>query len=487
MYHLQLAFKCFDHLPPNYNRRLFGQLFREVLTRLGREMFQLTHLPLRRLTRKELEAFMRAFVGNGLYIRNCIYFINCEDSQLLLASEVFLKALTAELLRPLRAQENLIVDYSSYMCVGRALLDHYLPDDPLRPKIVHQLKAVQEAVFGKGKGLESASRNFSVSLCGWFSIYSLDLELALFENRKQVLGMIEQEIAAFLSKKFSSTWKSKKHHQQLREIINKHANSPFPEVRALLLGILQADLAPSTSFDSNHFPPYIFMLEDCEQAPYYQPVLAPLHPLLRGEDALAFVETYIRAPRKSARLTLAIMDKLWKINYSPAVMLKLAAGVPLIYFESGLGGLLSGAVAILEDTAIFLKAEDLDQLSDGELTNLIRFCSKFVKNTRIISHKLLVLALGRAAATARSKETEVQMQLLMELLTLALELNYSDKEVCISHVNEMLHKIEETTISSPLVLVRLLEAKLMLKASAATDLAGITAAVQKLVERAGSE
>lgn len=174
MHHLQLAFKCFDHLPAHYNRRLFGLLYREILGRLGREMFQLSSLPLSRLTPEELEGFMRAFVGNGLYIRNCIYFINCEESQELLASPVFLKALTAEFLRPLRPQENLAVDYSSYMCVGHALLEQCLPDDPLRGKIVSQLRAVQAAVFGKGGGM-SVNLSLGTSLCGWFSIYSLEL------------------------------------------------------------------------------------------------------------------------------------------------------------------------------------------------------------------------------------------------------------------------------------------------------------------------
>lgn len=57
-----------------------------------------------------------------------------------------------------------------------------------------------------------------------------------------------------------------------------------------------------------------------------------MYALLRGEDAMSFIESYIRAPKKSAKLTLSIMEKLWKINHSPVMMFKLVAGVPLIYF-----------------------------------------------------------------------------------------------------------------------------------------------------------
>ena len=53
--------------------------------------------------------------------------------------------------------------------------------------------------------------------------------------------------------------------------------------------------------------------------------------------------------------------------------------------------------SILEDAAIFVKGEDLEKLSIGELINLIRFCRKFVKKIRIVSHKLLILALGRVS------------------------------------------------------------------------------------------
>jgi hypothetical protein len=45
-----------------------------------------------------------------------------------------------------------------------------------------------------------------------------------------------------------------------------------------------------------------------------------------------------------------------------------------------------------------MQGEDLEQLSMGELTNLIRFCHKFAKKIRIVSHKLLILALGRVSA-----------------------------------------------------------------------------------------
>lgn len=64
----------------------------------------------------------------------------------------------------------------------------------------------------------------------------------------------------------------------------------------------------------------------------YQPLLTSIYGILRGEDALSFIESYIRAPKKSAKLTLSIMEKLWNVNHSPAMMFKLAAGVPLIYF-----------------------------------------------------------------------------------------------------------------------------------------------------------
>ena len=53
-----------------------------------------------------------------------------------------MKALTNQFLHPLRTQDNLRVDYSSYVSVGRALLDHYQSADPIRPKIVTQLKQV---------------------------------------------------------------------------------------------------------------------------------------------------------------------------------------------------------------------------------------------------------------------------------------------------------------------------------------------------------
>jgi hypothetical protein len=64
-----------------------------------------------------------------------------------------------------------------------------------------------------------------------------------------------------------------------------------------------------------------------------------IYKMLRGEDALSFIETYIRDARKSARLNSALMNKLWKMNKDPNMMLKFVAGVPLIYYEDGLGEL----------------------------------------------------------------------------------------------------------------------------------------------------
>jgi hypothetical protein len=90
-----------------------------------------------------------------------------------------------------------------------------------------------------------------------------------------------------------------------------------------------------------------------------------LYSLLRGEDALAFIDTYIRTPKKSAKVTLKIMEKLWKINHKTVMILKLAGGVPLVYFESGIEGLLAGTASILEEAAAFVKIEDLDSLSEG--------------------------------------------------------------------------------------------------------------------------
>ena len=50
-------------------------------------------------------------------------------------------------------------------------------------------------------------------------------------DRKRLKKTVEAEVNTFLEKKFSSSWKSKKHHQQLREILKKHVNSPFQELR----------------------------------------------------------------------------------------------------------------------------------------------------------------------------------------------------------------------------------------------------------------
>jgi hypothetical protein len=149
MHYLQMAFKCFDNLPAGYNRKLLRLIQREIISRLDKEIFHPNSLPLQRLTRKQLEEIMSAFVGKGIYISNCIYYINCEESQSFLQSDVFLKALTQEFLRPLRTQDNLKVDYTGYISVGRALLDHYQPADPIRDKIVAQLKQVHQAVFKK--------------------------------------------------------------------------------------------------------------------------------------------------------------------------------------------------------------------------------------------------------------------------------------------------------------------------------------------------
>jgi hypothetical protein len=438
MYHLQRVFKCFDQLPTSYHRRLFGLLYKEVLNRMDRELFQLNFLPVSRLTREQLEAFMKAYVGKGLYIRNCIYFINCEDSQEFFTSEVFLNALKDEFLRPLRAQENLVVDYSSYMSVGRSLLDYCQSDDPIRPQLIAQLRAVQQAVLKHSCDSWLAA---NTSLCSWFNACSLDQELQLLEDRRKLVVGLEEELRRFSAKKFSSHWKARKHHQQIRETLRKHANSPLPEIRRLVIALMRSEVAGSTSFDSNYFPAYLYILEDCEHSAAYQQVLSPLYSLLRGEEAMAFIEAYIRSPKKSAKLTLTIMEKLWAINRTPLMMLKLAAAVPRVYFENGLRELLPKAAGILEDVAIFLKGEDLEQLSMGELTSIVGFCRKFVKTTRILSHKLLVLALGSISVELKDKDVEVQIEALIELLALALELNYSDKEICIARINEHFQKI----------------------------------------------
>lgn len=53
---------------------------------------------------------------------------------------------------------------------------------------------------------------------------------------------------------------------------------------------------------------------------------------MKGEDAMSFVETFIRYRRKSSRLNIILMQKLWDKNKDPELMLKIIAGVPLIYF-----------------------------------------------------------------------------------------------------------------------------------------------------------
>ena len=49
------------------------------------------------------------------------------------------------------------------------------------------------------------------------------------------------------------------------------------------------------------------------------------------------------------------MEKLWRLNRNTVMILKLAGGVPLVYFESGISGLLAGTANILEDAAAYLK------------------------------------------------------------------------------------------------------------------------------------
>lgn len=248
------------------------------------------------------------------------------------------------------------VDYVAYMSVAHILLSFNTTVHATRTAIIQQLKEIQKAVLSSLPNPASLL-NFNCSLCSRFSIFALDLEFHLFEDRKGLGRAMEEEVLRFKLRKTNSNWKSRKHHQQLRETIRRHADSPLPEVRSLLITLLTNELATAPYFDSNYFPSYIYMLEDCAQAEAYQVVLSPLYNFLRGDNALAFIEAYIRNTKKSAKMTLAIMKKLWNINHSPIIMLKLAAGVPIVYFENGVGGLLADAASLFEDVAIFIKVK----------------------------------------------------------------------------------------------------------------------------------
>jgi hypothetical protein len=54
-------------------------------------------------------------------------------------------------------------------------------------------------------------------------------------------------------------------------------------------------------------------------------------------------------------LNNAIIEQFWALKKDPMLMLKIVAGVPLIYFEAGLGQLFEGPANILQDVAIFMK------------------------------------------------------------------------------------------------------------------------------------
>ena len=92
------------------------------------------------------------------------------------------------------------------------------------------------------------------------------------------------------------------------------------------------------------------------------------------------------------------MQNLWSLNKDPKMILKMIAGVPLIYFEDGVVGLLAENAAIIEDLAIFLGNGDLDHLSKGEISKILNFCRKFLKSTRIFSQKMMLLTINVAFA-----------------------------------------------------------------------------------------
>lgn len=80
------------------------------------------------------------------------------------------------------------------------------------------------------------------------------------------------------------------------------------------------------------------------------------------------------------------------------MILKILAGVPSVYFEDGVVGLLAENALILEDIAIFLGNGDLDHLSKGEIAKILNFCRKFLKSTRIFSQKVMLLTINVAFA-----------------------------------------------------------------------------------------
>ncbi len=84
-------------------------------------------------------------------------------------------------------------------------------------------------------------------------------------------------------------------------------------------------------------------------------------------------------------------------------------------------------------------------------------------------------------------QMQMHMELPMELLALTIEIKYSDSELCISRISELLHSIKEDSLSRPLVLLRLVEAKLMLKASMSIDAAATNQTLRTLIERTAKE
>lgn len=166
----------------------------------------------------------------------------------------------------------------------------------------------------------------------------------------------------------------------------------------MILSIIEKDLKFVQQYDSVAYPYYIYLLETAEDSSIFREVLVKIYQDLRGEDAFSFLDNYVRYPKKSTRLNTALMQNLWSLNKDPKMILKMIAGVPSIYFEDGVVGLLAENAVILEDLAVFLGNGDLDHLSKGEIAKILSFCRKFLKNTRIFSQKIMFLTINVAFA-----------------------------------------------------------------------------------------
>jgi hypothetical protein len=410
--HCETVFQLLSLLPHNAcSHQQLEALHQKVLKEGGTLPIFLQLMPFDRMTKEQAEALIRLYADRWIGLGNGAYFLNRPELGLLCHHPYFMEKYYKLFVHGLDLRGQSLITIFGGVVAAAAKLLHFFGFDPLKKSAIGRqfTKFYRESVAEMGEG----SLLSGTSLCNIFHLRLFHKEFAISENHGRFLQLLEAEVENFTRRKVLGKTKRLRSNARLEEVVQQYRDSEHKELLEMIKTVVTASLNYSQHCELSLCAWLLFSLEGSSNSHFFKGELNKLYGRFGRNDTLALTEYYLLFPHQTQPLTIRMLAKLWDRSKSLAVVSKVIAHADLVCFQQS-GGLEDTVGLLLREVASHagkgLKGKPgLEELSMGELTALLRFCTCFYEQTMDFAKHLFFETIHRIE-TAEKYDTLIKHQ-----------------------------------------------------------------------------